>query len=165
MNTKKLDLGLGFLGGAPTIFARNIIEHGDFATVAHLYGKSCKSIEDNDKILIEMRSKFDNLEYLNQVKAFLTKTKSNVTFANDCPTGSFLDAEIVLNAAMANYPKLMNFEKKAILSEKTMLHKIYLSALDKNEDRYGMPNDFIYDINSGHLYPIIQVYRTVRNMV
>lgn len=162
---KKLDLGVGFLGGYPVVFARNILQDGDYAKVAFLTGKSNINLKENDKILIEMLSEFDQQNYLEQVKAFILARNSTITFANDCPTGSFIDAEKLLAETLVKYPKLMSFEKTAILNEKRMLHKIYLAALVQDEDRYGMPNEFNYEINSGHLYPIIPVYKTIKNMI
>lgn len=163
--TQTLDLGLGFRGGKPVVYARNIMQNGDFASIAHLTGSSYQNLADNDKILIEMCSDFKNDNYLKQVKEHLLKINSTLTFANDCPTGGFLDAKEVLAETLKGYPNLMSFEKEAILNNDDTLHRIYLSALKKNEDRYGMPNDFKYEIESGHLYPFIQVYSTVAKMI
>ncbi|WP_212846472.1 hypothetical protein [Acinetobacter sp. TGL-Y2] len=161
---KKLDLGIGFMGGSPTVYARNVMEHGDFAKVCSLTGSSYNALEDNDKILIEMRKNFNTEAYLKMVKDFLLGINSTITFANDCPTGNFIEPTAVLEKAESLYV-LMSFEKEAILINPAILHRIYLSALKKNEDPYGIPLDFRYEIESGNLYPYFQVYRAVSELV
>lgn len=161
---KKLDLGIGFMGGSPTVYARNVMEHGDFAKVCSLTGSSYNVLEDNDKILIEMRKTFNTEPYLKMVKDFLLAIKSTITFANDCPTGNFIEPKVVLEKAAKLYI-LMDFEKEAILSNPAILHRIYLSVLKKNEDYYGFPLDFKYEIESGNLYPYFQVYRAISELI
>ncbi|MDN5626258.1 MAG: hypothetical protein L0G96_24235 [Acinetobacter sp.] len=161
---KKLDLGIGFMGGSPTVYARNVMEHGDFAKVCSLAGSSYDALKDNDKILIEMRKNFNTEPFLKMVKDFLLGVNSTLTFANDCPTGSFIDPKAVLEKAESMY-KLMSFEKEAILINPDILHRIYLNVLKKDEDRYGIPLAFRYEIESGNLYPYLQVYRAVSALV
>ena len=156
---KKLDLGMGYLGGAPTLYARNVIRGGDWAKVCSLHGLVAGDIEDNSKILITMHRDFDSYANLEQVKNHLKSINSSIEFANDCPTGSFLDPQKVLVEANKNH-KLMGFEKTAIIENKQMLHRMYVSAL-KNNKQNELPSEFHYEWQSGALYPFLQAYRAV----
>lgn len=153
---KILDLVMNWKGGTPAIYARNMMEHGDYPTVAFVVGSSRGELKDNGKYLINICSSFNKPEYLNQVKAFLKNINESISFANDQPKGCFLDPEAVLQKASEQF-KLMNFEKSMIRDNKEMLHTIYVSAI-KNNKQPELPQEFEYQVMSGGLYPIRQVY-------
>jgi len=157
---KKLNLGMGYLcGGTPTVYARNVIRGGDWASVCFLYGLIGGKIEDNSKILISMNREFNNHSNLEQVKNFLKSINSSIEFANDCPTGNFLDPQKVLDEASKQF-KLMDFEKTAIIENREMLHRLYVSAL-KNNKQDTLPSEFKYYLENGSLYPFLGAYRAV----
>jgi hypothetical protein len=79
------------------------------------------------------------------------------------PNGALLTLKQFLKKQKSMY-KLMSFEK-AILNNPDILHRIYLNVLKKDEDRYGIPLAFRYEIESGNLYPYLQVYRAVSALV
>lgn len=156
---KTLDLAMSWKGGLPAVYARNMIEHGDYPTVAFIVGSTRGELKDNGKYLIDICSSFNNPEYLNQVKAFLKRINDSISFANDQPNGSFLDPEAVLEKA-SELSKLMNFEKRLILEQKDLLHTVYVSAI-KNDKKPELPQEFEYQVMSGGLYPFRQVYRAI----
>ena len=156
---KTLDLGMNWKGGFPAIYARNVMEHGDYATVAFVIGSTKGEIVENGQYLIDLVSDFKKPEYLNQVKAFLKSFNASISFANDQPHGSFLNPQDVLAKADERY-KLMNFEKKLILENLDQLHLVYVSAV-KNNKQPELPQEFHYQVMSGGLYPFRQVYSAV----
>lgn len=160
---KTLDLGMNWKGGIPAIYARNMMEHGDYPTVAFVVGSSRGELKDNGKYLIDLCSSFNKPEYLSQVKAFLKNINGSISFANDQPNGCFLNPETVLQKASEQF-NLMNFEKRMILDNKNMLHTIYVSAI-KNEKKPELPQEFEYQVMSGGLYPIRQVYRAICELI
>ena len=157
---KKLDLGIGFLGGFPTIYARNVIRSGDWANVCHVSGLRTGENKDTSKVLILMNKEFDSASNLEQVKDFLKSDGSNIQFANDCPTGSFLNPKDVLKVVCENYTSVCDFEKKLIVEDKETLHRIYVSAI-ANKKQSGLPAEFDYECENGCSYPFIQVYKAV----
>ena len=163
MNTtvinKKLDLGMSYLGGLPKLYARNVIRGGDWANVCHISGLCAGEIKDTSKVLISMNKEFDSASNLEQVKNFLKSINTNIEFANDCPSGNFLDPKDVLREASKNH-KLMNFEKDLILENKATLHRIYVSAIQNNK-QVELPAEFTYEWQNGSLYPLYQVYKAV----
>lgn len=159
ISMKPLDLAIGWKGGFPSLYARNVHLHGDYATVAFIVGSIQGELVDNGKYLIDLNSEFNSPEYLSQVKTFLSSINSKISFANDQPNSSFLNPSEVLDKANEIY-KLMNFEKQLILGDINKLHLIYVSAL-KNNKSDNLPQEFEYETNSGGLYPIRQVYRAI----
>jgi hypothetical protein len=159
ISMKPLDLAIGWKGGTPSIFARNVELHGDHATIAFIVGSLKGEIIDNGKYLINLNRRFNSPEYLKQIKDYLTKINNTISFANDQPSGSFINPNDVLNKADEIY-KLMNFEKKAILDDLEKLHLIYVSAI-RNNFKPELPDEFNYEVNSGGLYPIRQVYSAI----
>lgn len=160
---KTLDLGMNWKGGYPVIYARNVIENGDYATIAFVVGSVNGDLKDNGKYLIDLTSGFDTPETLTQIKDFLKNINPSISFANDQPNGSFLDPEAVLQKASEQY-KLMNFEKQLIVEKKELLHKVYVSAI-KNNKSPELPQEFEYAVMSGGLYPFRQVYSAVCALV
>lgn len=160
---KTLDLAMNWKGGLPAVYARNMIEHGDYPTVAFIVGSTRGELKDNGKYLIDICSSFNKPEYLNQVKAFLKGINDSISFANDQPSGCFLEPEAVLQKASEQF-KLMNFEKRMILDNKNMLHTIYVSAIKHNK-KPELPQEFEYQVMSGGLYPIRQVYRAICELI
>ena len=156
---KTLDLVMNWKGGLPAIYARNIVEYGDYATIGFIIGSNRGELIDNGKYLIDLCSTYNNPEYLSQVKAFLTNINDSISLANDQPNGSFLDPEAVLEKA-SELSKLMNFEKRLILEQKDLLHTVYVSAI-KNDKKPELPQEFEYQVMSGGLYPFRQVYRAI----
>ena len=159
ISMKPLDLVIGWKGGTPSVYARNVQLHGDYATVGFIVGSIKGEIVENGKYLINLNSHFNSPEYLKQIKDFLTKINNTISFANDQPSGSFLNPNDVLNKANELY-KLMNFEKKIILDDLEKLHLIYVSAI-RNNFKHELPQEFNYEANSGGLYPIRQVYSAI----
>lgn len=156
---KTLDLGMNWKGGLPAVYARNVMDHGDYATVAFVVGSTQGEIVENGQYLIDLISDFNKPEYLEQVKAFLKSINASISFTNDQPHGSFVDPQKVLNKADELY-KLMNFEKRLILEKLDQLHLVYVSAI-KNNKQPELPQEFEYQMMSGALYPIRQVYSAV----
>lgn len=156
---KKLDLAVSWKGGIPAIFATNVIRNGDYATIAFIYGSSQGELVDNGKYLIELSSEFNKPEILNQVKAFLTGINNTISFANDELHGCFVNPEEVVKKAKESY-SLMSFEENLILKDKQQLHLIYVSAI-KNNKQATLPKEFEYQLYSGGLYPIRQVYSAI----
>lgn len=163
MNTtvinKKLDLGMSYLGGLPKLYARNVIRGGDWANVCHISGLCAGEIKDTSKVLVIMNKDFDSASNLEQVKNFLKSINTNIEFANDYASGSFLNPKDVLKEANKNH-KLMNFEKDIILENKATLHRIYVSAIANNK-QIELPAEFNYECQSGSLYPFHQVYQAI----
>ena len=160
---KKLDLGLAYFGGSPTVFTRNVQRNGDWATVCFLSGTRGQSIQDNDKILIDLYSDFNSTSNLEQVKDFLKGINNTIEFANDQPTGSFLDPKLVLKTVNES-SKLMSFEQDAILNKKDILHRIYVSAIRTNKQN-DLPHEFKYEWENGSMYPLLQVYQAVCKLI
>lgn len=156
---KTLDLKMGWLGGVPHLYATNVMEHGDYATVASIIGSRQGELVDGGKYLITMRSTFKAPGYLEQVKNHLTSLNPSIKFANDQPEQSFLSPIKVQERAAELY-NLMNFEKKMILEDLEKLHVIYVSAIRNNKNP-KLPAEFEYEVYSGGLYPIRQVYAAV----
>lgn len=162
-SVKNLALGLGYKGGSPSVFAKNVTENGDYATVCFLVGTRNGQLKDNDKILLQMSNNFNTPSYQQQVKDFLKGIEPSISFANECPTGCFLDPSKVLAKAKQRF-KLMGFEEKAILENKAQLHRIYVSAIENNKAA-ELPQEFKYEFENGSLYPILQVYRAVCELI
>lgn len=156
---KSLDLVMNWKGGLPAVYARNVMDHGDYATVAFVVGSTKGEIVENGQYMIDLISDFNKPEYLEQVKAFLKSINASISFANDHPHGSFLNPQDVLEKADELY-KLMNFEKKIILENLDQLHLVYVSAI-KNNKQPELPKEFNYQVMSGGLYPFRQVYSAV----
>lgn len=156
---KYLDLVMNWKGGLPAVYARNVMDHGDYATVAFVVGSTKGEIVENGQYMIDLISDFNKPEYLEQVKAFLKSINASISFANDHPHGSFLNPQDVLEKADELY-KLMNFEKKIILENLDQLHLVYVSAI-KNNKQPELPQEFNYQVMSGGLYPFRQVYSAV----
>lgn len=156
---KKLNLSVSWKGGIPAIFATNMMRHGDFATIGFIYGSSQGELIDNGKYLLDLHTEFNNPDVLDQVKAFLTGINSSITFANDQAHGSFVNPEDVLKKAKELF-KLMSFEEDLILKEIQQLHLIYVSAI-KNNKQPTLPKEFEYQLYSGGLYPLRQVYSAI----
>ena len=156
---KTLDLGMNWKGGLPAVYARNVMDHGDYATVAFVVGSTKGEIVENGQYIIDLISDFNKPEYLEQVKAYLKSINASISFTNDQPHGSFVDPQEVLNKANELY-KLMNFEKRLILENLDQLHLVYVSAI-KNNKQPELPQEFNYQVMSGGLYPFRQVYSAV----
>lgn len=156
---KTLDLGMNWKGGLPAVYARNMMDHGDYATVAFVVGSTKGEIVENGQYMIDLISDFNKPEYLEQVKAYLKSINASISFTNDQPHGSFVDPQEVLNKANELY-KLMNFEKRLILENLDQLHLVYVSAI-KNNKQPELPQEFNYQVMSGGLYPFRQVYSAV----
>lgn len=156
---KTLDLVMSWKGGFPAIYARNVMDHGDYATVAFVIGSIKGEIVENGKYLINLCSEFNKPEYLEQVKAFLKGLNASISFANDQTHGSFVNPQDVLEKANELY-KLMNFEKDLILKNLEQLHLVYVSAI-RNNKQPKLPQEFEYQVMSGGLYPLRQVYSAV----
>ncbi|WP_411688795.1 hypothetical protein [Acinetobacter indicus] len=156
---KTLDLGMNWKGGLPAVYARNVMDHGDYATVAFVVGSTKGEIVENGQYMIDLISDFNKPEYLEQVKAYLKSINASISFTNDQPHGSFVDPQEVLNKANELY-KLMNFEKRLILENLDQLHLVYISAI-KNNKQPELPQEFNYQVMSGGLYPFRQVYSAV----
>ena len=156
---KTLDLGMNWKGGLPAVYARNVMDHGDYATVAFVVGSTKGEIVENGQYMIDLISDFNKPEYLEQVKAYLMSINASISFTNDQPHGSFVDPQEVLNKANELY-KLMNFEKRLILENLDQLHLVYVSAI-KNNKQPELPQEFNYQVMSGGLYPFRQVYSAV----
>lgn len=156
---KTLDLGMNWKGGFPAVYARNVMDHGDYATVAFVIGSIRGEIVEDGQYMIDLVSDFNKPEHLEQVKAFLKSINASISFTNDQPHGSFVDPQEVLNKANELY-KLMNFEKRLILENLDQLHLVYVSAI-KNNKQSKLPQEFEYQMMSGALYPIRQVYSAV----
>lgn len=156
---KTLDLGMNWKGGLPAVYARNVMDHGDYATVAFVVGSTKGEIVENGQYMIDLISDFNKPEYLEQVKAYLKSINASISFTNDQPHGSFVDPQEVLNKANELY-KLMNFEKRLILENLDQLHLVYVSAI-KNNKQPELPQEFNYQVMSGGLYPFRQVYSAV----
>lgn len=156
---KTLDLVMSWKGGFPAIYARNVMDHGDYATVAFVIGSIKGEIVENGKYLINLCSEFNKPEYLDQVKAFLKGLNASISFTNDQKHGSFVNPQDVLEKANELY-KLMNFEKDLILKNLEQLHLVYVSAI-RNNKQPKLPQEFEYQVMSGGLYPLRQVYSAV----
>jgi len=128
---KTLDLGMNWKGGLPAVYARNVMDHGDYATVAFVVGSTKGEIVENGQYMIDLISDFNKPEYLEQVKAYLKSINASISFTNDQPHGSFVDPQEVLNKANELYK----------LPE--------------------LPQEFNYQVMSGGLYPFRQVYSAV----
>lgn len=158
MTVKKLDLGMACRGGRPSVYARNIIECGDYASIASIVG----DIEDNGKILISMRK--DYTQYLEQVKQYLLDINNTLVFANDQTSGQFVDPKVLLAKAESKY-KLMNFEKEQILINPEMHHELYLKAVKNSSKSKRLPSEYDYVLSSGSLYPYIQTYSAMCDLI
>lgn len=82
------DLGMSNRGGGLGVYARNVKENGDYATLVTLSGVT--HLRDGMTIDLDMNSKFKNENAISQVKAFLRETNPNILFADennhDAPT-------------------------------------------------------------------------------
>lgn len=158
MAIKKLDLGMGCLGGRPHLYARNIIECGDYASICSIVGE----VEDGGKIYISMYK--DYKQYLDQVKQHLLSINDSLTFANDQESGQFINPKELLKQMESDY-KLMSFEKEQVLINPEMQHELYLKALKYANKSDRLPHEYNYALSSGSLYPYIQTYSTICKMI
>lgn len=82
------DLGMSNRGGGLSVYARNVKENGDYATLVTLSGVT--HLTDGMTIDLDMNDEFKNENVISQVKAFLRDTNPNILFADennhDAPT-------------------------------------------------------------------------------
>ena len=78
---KKYDLASGNLGGGLSIFARNVISGGDYATLVTL--KGIGHLTDGLCITLDMRRSFNNQNAIQQVKDYLRSINPNISFSDE----------------------------------------------------------------------------------
>lgn len=154
---KKLDLGMSNRGGRTSFYARNIMEHGDWATVGCIVGE----VADNAEILISPYKEFNTPEYVEQMKQHLLAINPTLVFANDQKGGAFVSAEKVIEVASKNY-KLMSFEIEQIKINPETLHELYLSA--KPKKLYSVPSNYNYQ-SANSQYPFIQAFSAITEII